>query len=197
MRRTVPAILAAAGLTAALGLTIRPGESVRAQDAAGWQPRYNDRGDLLLPVGYRNWVFLGSPLTPNALNGGHAGFPEFHNVYIPSAVLDEYKRSGSFPEGSIWVKELQLTLPGQNPDGSRTEPSGRGYFPGAFNGMDVMVKDSKHCAEMRNWCFYNFGHHALPYAASAAIAPLETCASCHIATADKDMHFFRFYSALQ
>jgi hypothetical protein len=27
-------------------------------------------------------VFVGSPLTPNALNGGKANFPEFHNVYI-------------------------------------------------------------------------------------------------------------------
>jgi hypothetical protein len=30
-----------------------------------------------------------------------------------------------FPDGTIFYKELQLTLPGQNPDGSRTEPSGR------------------------------------------------------------------------
>src|SRR5262249_24836548 len=43
-------------------------------------------------------------------------------------------------EGTILFKELQLTLPGQNPDGSRTEPSGRGYFPGPFNGADVTVK---------------------------------------------------------
>ena len=27
--------------------------------------------------------------------------------------------------------------PAENPDGSRTEPSGRGYFGGAFNGADV------------------------------------------------------------
>ena len=40
-------------------------------------------------------------------------------------------------------KELQLTLPRQNDDGSRVEPSGRGYFPGPYNGADVTVKDTK------------------------------------------------------
>jgi hypothetical protein len=42
-----------------------------------------------------------------------------------------YKKTSVFPDGTIFYKELQLTLPGQNPDGSRTEPSGRGEFPGA------------------------------------------------------------------
>ena len=46
-------------------------------------------------------------------------------------------------------KELQLTQPGQNPDGSRTEASGRGYFPGAFNGADVTVKDSQRFRGLR------------------------------------------------
>jgi hypothetical protein len=30
-----------------------------------------------------------------------------------------------FPDGTIFYKEFQLILPGQSPDGSRTEPSGR------------------------------------------------------------------------
>lgn len=32
-----------------------------------------------------------------------------------------YKKTGEFPEGTIFFKELQLTLPAENPDGSRTE----------------------------------------------------------------------------
>ena len=42
--------------------------------------------------------------------------------------LFERMKAGEFPDGTIMFKELQLTLPGENPDGSRTEPSGRGYF---------------------------------------------------------------------
>jgi hypothetical protein len=90
------------------------------------------RGELKLPENsiWRVWVFVGEPLTPNALNGGQAGFPEYHNVYIEPGSYDIYRKTGIFPDGTIFFKELQLTLPpAENPDGSRTEPSGRGYFP--------------------------------------------------------------------
>ena len=50
--------------------------------------------------------------------------------------LRAYKKTGVFPDGTVFYKELQLTLPGENSGGSRTEPSGRGYFPGALNGAD-------------------------------------------------------------
>jgi len=57
-----------------------------------------------------------------------------------------YEKTNTFPDGTVFFKELQLTLPAESPDGSRTEPSGRGYFPGPFNGADVTVKDSKRYA---------------------------------------------------
>jgi hypothetical protein len=41
------------------------------------------------------------------------------------------------------------------PDGSRTEPSGRGYFPGLWNGADVTVKDSKRYPDTGGWGYYN------------------------------------------
>jgi Cytochrome P460 len=112
-------------------------------------PQYNASGDMIFPPNsiWRDWVFVGSPLTPNALNDGHANFPEYHNVYIEPGSYEIYEKTNVFPEGTIMFKELQLTKkPEENPDGSRTEPSGRGYFPGAFNGADVTVKDSKRFA---------------------------------------------------
>ena len=77
-------------------------------------PEYNEAGDLLLPKGFHEWIYVGSPLTPNALNGGMAGFPEYHNVYIEPGSYEIYKQTNTFPEGTIFVKELQLTVPGQN-----------------------------------------------------------------------------------
>jgi hypothetical protein len=169
----------------------------QAQSALDWRPVWTAKNELQAPVGYRQWIYLGSPITPQGLNNNKAGFPEFHNVYIPKQVLDEFKKTGEYPEGSIFVKELQLTLPpAEYDDGSRKEPSGRGYFPGAFNGMDVMVKDSKRCADTSNWCFFNFGHHAQPYEKLSAILPGEKCADCHTANADKNMHFTQFYQLL-
>jgi hypothetical protein len=93
-------------------------------------PEYAASGELVLPKGYRDWVYVGSPLTPNALNDGHAAFPEYHNVYIEPGSYAIYKKTGVFPEGTMFYKELQLTLkPQENPDGSRTEPFGTGLFP--------------------------------------------------------------------
>jgi Cytochrome P460 len=157
MRKMLAGVAAFAMFTGA-GIFL---QQTLAQDGTSTQrylPEYNDEGELLLPKNFEKWVFVGSPLTPNALNGGQANFPEFHNVYIEPGSYDIYQKTGVFPEGTIFLKELQLTLPKENADGSRTEPSGRGYFPGRFNGADVTVKDSKRYAETGGWGYYNFNH---------------------------------------
>jgi Cytochrome P460 len=162
---------------------------------ARYLPEYTASGDLVLPKNFHEWVYVGSPLTPNALNGGKANFPEFHNVYIEPGSYEIYKKTNVFPEGTILFKELQLTLPAQNPDGSRAEPSGRGYFPGPLNGADVTVKDSKRYASTGGWGYYNFNHHE-PKAPTAKLKPKEECGYCHLASAKKDEVWTQFYPLL-
>lgn len=160
-----------------------------------YMPEYTADGDLILPKNFEKWVYLGSPLTPNALNGGKANFPEFHNVYMQPWAYEEYQKTNVFPEGTIMFKELQLTIPGQSPDGSRTEPSGRGYFPGKLNGADVTVKDSKRYADTGGWGYYNF-HHYEPKAPTAKLKPKTECGYCHLASAKKDEVWTQFYVRL-
>lgn len=136
--------------------------------SARYLPEYTSSGDLLLPKNFERWVYVGSPLTPNALNGGKAGFPEYHNVYIEPRSYEIYLRTHVFPEGTIMFKELQLTKPPENVDGSRSEPSGRGFFPDKFNGADVSVKDSKRFAATGGWGFFNF-RHSEPKAPTASL----------------------------
>jgi hypothetical protein len=158
-------------------------------------PEYTADGDLILPKNFEEWVYVGSPLTPNAINGGMANFPEFHNVYIEPGSYEIYKRTNVFPEGTIFFKELQLTLPAQNPDGSRQEPSGKGYFPGHLNGADVTVKDTKRYAETGGWGYFNFNHHE-PKAPTAKLKSKDECAFCHMANAKKDEVWTQFYPRL-
>jgi Cytochrome P460 len=159
---------------------------------------FTSDGALKLPLGYRKWVFVGAPLTPNGLNDGKAGFPEFHHVYVEASNLDAYKKTGTFPEGTVIVKELTLVLQPTFPDGSRTEPSGRGFFNGEFNGIDVTVKDSKRFRNTNGWGFFTFGHHALPYAATAVGSSISECAGCHMANVAKtDMTWVQFYPLLR
>lgn len=166
-----------------------------AKQAAFYQPEFTTDGALKLPPDFEQWVYVGSPLTPNALNNGKANFPEYHNVYIQPGAYQEYKRTGVFPEGTIMFKELQLTLKGDRADGSRTEASGRGYFPGALNGADVAVKDTKRFADTNGWGYFDFNHNE-PKAATAKLQPKEMCAACHLSGAKKDMVWTQFYPRL-
>jgi hypothetical protein len=183
----------ATGVIATAGFAQSPSSSSAKPEC--YPPEYSASGDLILPKNFHEWVYVGSPLTPNALNGGQAGFPEYHNVYIEPCSYEKYKKTYVFPEGTIFFKELQLTLPGENPDGSRTEPSGRGYFPGPWNGADVTVKDSKRYADSGGWGYYNFNHHE-PKAPTATLKPTSECAFCHIASAKKDDVWTQFYPLL-
>src|SRR5215469_1884093 len=166
-----------------------------AQTKTRYLPEYTASGELILPKDFHEWIYVGSPLTPNALNGGQAGFPEYHNVYMEHGSYEIYQKTGEFPEGTIFFKELQLTLPGENPDGSRMELSGRGYFPGPYNGADVTVKDSKRFAETNGWGYFNFNHHE-PKAPTAKVKAKNECAFCHIASAKKDEVWTQFYPQL-
>src|SRR5215472_8153434 len=179
---------------------LMPHSLVNAQSAEDhYLPEWTPSGEMLLPKNniWRTWVFVGAPLTPNALNKGAASFPEYHNVYMQPWAYAEYKKTHEFPEGTIMFKELQLILPPpQYKDGSRKEPSGRGYFPGAFNGADVSVKDSKRFAAMGNWGYFDFNHHE-PKASMTAAESKDMCAFCHIAGAKKDEVWTQFHQTLQ
>src|SRR5262249_19023319 len=74
--------------------------------------RFDDQGHALRPVDWRRWVYVGTPLTPNALNKGKAGFPEFHNVYVEPGAYDAFMKTGTWAKGTQIVKELVLVQPG-------------------------------------------------------------------------------------
>lgn len=189
-------VVATAGVTAAFFLS-PPADTALAQMSKSGPAQITEQNETSIPEGFREWVFLGAPFTPNGLNGGEAGFPEFHHVYVEPGAYAHYKETGDFPEGTTIVKELVLLKEGDYEDGSRDESSGRGYFAKSFAGIDMMVKDSERFADTNGWGFFNFGHHAPPYAEVAAVAPNDACAFCHTANATHDMVFTTFYPILE
>ena len=62
---------------------------------------FNDKGELLqpldwdIPSNWREWIYVGTPLTPNELNNGKASFPEFHSVYVHPDHYKIYKKNRS------------------------------------------------------------------------------------------------------
>lgn len=150
-------------------------------------PKYDESGELIRPEGYRKWIFVGGPVTPNDMNDGKAAFPEFHHVYIDPAGYYEYKKTGKFRDGTIFVKEL-VTV------GSKKAASGNGYFPGEFSGIAASVKDSKRFPkEPGYWAYFNFGNDKK----KAGAMPTSACNDCHRAHATEDLVFTSFYPVLR
>src|SRR5262249_51742838 len=166
MRNYLLFAIVGTGLISA-GLWPRATPAVAAQ-SQGSSAMFTPDGKVKLPTGFRSWVFVGAPLTPNGLNNGMANFPEFHHVYVEKKNVDAYLQTGVFPEGTVFVKELTRLLAPTFPDGSRKEPSGRGFFNGELNGIDMTVKDSKRFTKTNGWGFFTFGHHPRPYETTAA-----------------------------
>lgn len=151
-----------------------------------------ENGQLERPIGFREWVYVGSPLTPNDLNNGQAAFPEFHNVYIDPESWDYWKKNGEFRDGTILIKELISV-------GSKAAASGNGYFMGEFIGLEATIKSRKHFPnEPGNWGYFSFStpeHNTLK--ATADKFPAETCNACHAASAAQDWVFTQYYPVLR
>jgi len=150
------------------------------------------KGKLERPTGYREWVYVGTPVTPNELNNGKAAFPEFHNVYIDPVSWAEWKKSGKFRDGTILVKELVSV-------GTTAAVSGRGYFQGDYIGLEATIKSKAHFPnEPGNWAYYSFStsdHKTLTKKAEAF--PAASCNGCHAAAAADDFVFTQYYPVLR
>jgi Cytochrome P460 len=176
--------------------------SVTAADKNVVAPEFKANGEVKIPQGWREWVFIGAPLTPNALNDGAAPFPEFHNVYIEPTAFEHWKKTGTFANGTQIAKELllirQKDKDDMNKDGSTAEVSGVGYFQGEFVGLELTVKDtSRYSKEPGGWAYFSFGHSGLPYKQTASAFPTDSCNACHEAAAEDDFVFTQFYPILK
>jgi Cytochrome P460 len=152
--------------------------------------KFTEDGKLMKPEGYRKWVYVGTPLTPNDLNGGEAPFPEFHAVYIDPESFAHYEKTGKFPDGTVIVKELVGV-------GAKEATSGKGYFMGEFTGLEASIKDSKRFKdEPGNWAYFSFGH-TYPLKEMTAKNAVASCNSCHKSSAETDYVFSQYYPVLR
>ena len=151
---------------------------------------FNENGEMERPTGYRKWVYVGTPLTPNDRNNGKAPFPEFHSVYMNREAFDHYERAGEFPDGTVLVKELISV-------GETEASSGNGYFMGDFVGLEVAIKErARFSDEPGNWAYFSFGHE-YPLKPRAKLQPAASCNDCHSAEADDDWVFTQYYPVLR
>jgi len=159
--------------------------------------RFDNNGQLIRPTGYREWIYIGAPLTPDDMNNGKAAFPEFHNVYIDPVSWGHWKKTGAFRDGTIIIKELVSV-------GSKSASSGKGYFMGEYIGLEAVVKNTKRFpASDKHWGFFRFTKEEHPtedqhsLLRTSRVNKSESCASCHGANAKQDMIFIQYYPVLR
>ncbi len=154
--------------------------------------QFNQQGELVRPSGYREWIYIGSPLTPNDMNNGKAAFPEFHNVYIDPQSWKYWKLNHKFPDETLVVKELVSV-------GSKQASSGKGYFQGDYLGLEASLKSKKQFPDAPgNWGFYRFTIENSPQLRASAVAqPNSNCSLCHQANAATDQVFTQYYPVLR
>ena len=169
-------------------------ESTSSETRTAAEPSYysyDGSGNLNRPTGYRTWVYVGTPVTPNDMNGGKAAFPEMHNVYIDPKSYAHWKEHGEWRDGTILVKELVDI-------GSKAAVSGQGYFAGEFIGLEATIKDKTQSPnEPGNWAYYSFTNAEEGTLKNSAKAFATTsCNSCHQASAAEDFVFTQYYPVL-
>ncbi len=99
-------------------------------------------GQISLPVGFqRDWAFLGTwsiadeDVDSSSSASGH-GAAGLHNVYTQREAIDQFQKTGKFPDGAVIVKELLATT---------TAPMTTGLVSRGtkIEGWFVMVKDTQ------------------------------------------------------
>ena len=162
--RTKQRSVVASVLIVGAALTILSGRSDEPA-AQSSLPRYNAAGELLLPAGYRTWVFVGADLglDYSQRNDQRLDYPQkkednlddhapFHNVYIDRAAYDHFSRTGQFPDKTVLVLELL--------ESRRKEPRNivtRGRYEGNRVALEVAVKDlNRPDGSRTTWAYYDF-----------------------------------------
>ena len=143
--------------------------------------------ELVRPSDYETWPVVGvslglsyaGPRTPADGPGA------FHRVYMEPAAYRAFKRTGVFPEHTMFVLELFEAS-------EQTAPAKSGWFEGRRVGLEASVKDSTRFREQ--WAYFSFDAGART---AAEAFPDGNCHACHVAHAARDSVFTQFYPQLR
>ncbi|WP_202331313.1 cytochrome P460 family protein [Mesorhizobium sp. L-8-3] len=168
-------------------------------------PAYDAAGNILLPKGYRSWVFVGANLglvyrpEIQAMTSREAARAEtmaFHTVYIDPAAYAAFLETGTFPDPTVLVMEV-FRGETRDADGALKE----GTFPGERLLVELAVKDPQRPTRegsKENWAYYIFpGDAESDPLASAEAQPDSECFACHRSHASHDNVWVQFYPVLR
>ena len=169
----------------AVPCAFRPPIVVQAAPSA--TPAYTEKGDLLPPANYREWVFLtsGIDMSYSPKMAGMQGHSVFDNVFVNPEAYRSFLQTGTWPDKTVMVHE-----------GREARSKGSINESGHFQGTEVMdfeihVKDEARFPG--KWAFFSFDS---PNINGTLIPQGAPCYSCHAAHAAVDTTFVQFYPTL-
>ena len=148
------------------------------------QPRYDEKGQLLRPDDYREWMFLSAGYGMN-YSPGPGSHEMFTNVFVQRWAYDEFLKSGKWPEQSMFVID-------ERDAASRSSINQKGHYQTDLMGLAVEVKDSARNPD--KWAYYGFG---ADNSSAGAMPHGNPCWSCHDAHAAVEHTFVQFYPTLK
>jgi hypothetical protein len=161
--------------------------SLLATMTASADALFTSNGLLKAPADYREWIFLTSGLDMNYSDRASGmDHSMFDNVFVDRASYSAFLRTGQWPDGTRFVKELM----GATQKGSINK-HGR-FQTGAPMALEVHMKDSKRFAG--GWAFYVFP--SVRSEPVQAIPRSAACYTCHEQHGAVDTTFVQFYPTL-
>ncbi len=147
---------------------------------------FNQDGSVSLPVGYRHWSHVGTSLKTsgiNVLDLSPIKTPELLHAYIEPSALAIFETIAKWPDGAQIVKEYSTIRTGEgcDPQTHLCETSfGKGIYEAQYDGLALMVKDSKRFPDAPgHWGYFTFGHKSPPYDSAAHLLSMNRCEFCH------------------
>jgi hypothetical protein len=162
----------------------------RAQDRSPGAPTFSSAGELQRPADYRDWVFLttGLGMTYGPAEAA-AGRPlMFDNVFVTRDAHREFLRSGTWPDGTMFILELREAL-------TNVSINNGGHTQGAVRAIEAAVKDRKRFPD-GGWAYFTFSGKGGLADSAAPLPASASCYSCHRTNTAVDNTFVQFYPTL-
>jgi hypothetical protein len=169
-------------LLSALALFLPPG--ARESAAASSGPEFTSGGQLKLPEGYREWVYLTSGFDMSYHPGMNMGDQHmFDNVFVNPEAYKAFVNTGTWPDKTILVLEGRAAQ-------TKGSINQSGNFQAGVMDLELHVKDEAHFPG--KWAFFAFDGEKT----AKAIPTSADCYSCHAQHAAVGTTFVQFYPTL-
>jgi hypothetical protein len=157
---------------------------LREFGSASSTPEFTQGGELKLPQGYREWVYLTSGFDmsynpPMQMGDQHI----FDNVFVNPEAYKAFLNAGTWPDKTTLVLEERAAR-------GKGSINQSGNFQTDVRGIELHVKDEARFPG--KWAFFAFNGQNT----AKAIPPSADCYSCHAQHAAVDTTFVQFYPTL-